>query len=202
MTVAVGIVRGQPATAPDLNYGLMPPGWTVAPECITPAPGESGTFAAGIATFIPLRVGSAPVRIDRIALEVTTAGAGSTMRLCAHTIGRRSRLPDRLIVDAGAIDSSTTGIKSLAVDAILPPGLVALSATLLGGTSPKVRAGEWAAAMDKTLGGSATFYSRGWVTYTVGTGDAPAQLEESQFTTGTGASNVGLRIMVRVAAAQ
>jgi len=72
------------------------------------------------ATFYPVR---RRIRVDRIGVEVDTAGgAGAKMRLGIYK-DDGNYYPGDLVVDAGEIDCTTTGSKTLTIDEILEPGI-------------------------------------------------------------------------------
>lgn len=81
-------------------------------------------------TYFPV---SATTTFDRIGIEVTSAIASSTVRLgiflCVGGI------PSTRVLDAGTIDSSTTGAKEIIISQSLTPGLYALLAVAQGGAS-------------------------------------------------------------------
>jgi hypothetical protein len=60
--------------------------------------------------------------VDRIGLEITTNIAASTVRLAIYT--DVNDVPTALILDAGTIDSSTTGYKEITISQALTPGWV------------------------------------------------------------------------------
>ena len=55
------------------------------------------------------------VAVDRIGVEVTTGQATGSTRLGIYESGSDG-LPDKLLIDAGTIDSSTTGFKEITID--------------------------------------------------------------------------------------
>lgn len=59
--------------------------------------------------------------IDRIAIKVTALAAGSHCRLGIYDSD--GVYPKNLVLDAGEIDSSTTGFKAIVIDRQLNPGL-------------------------------------------------------------------------------
>lgn len=65
---------------------------------------------------------------DRISLEVTTGVATAVHRLGIYSATRTNGYPDALILDAGTIDASTTGIKEITISLRLSPGLYWLGA--------------------------------------------------------------------------
>ncbi len=58
------------------------------------------------------------VQIDRLGVQVQTAQATSSTRFGIYESGSDG-LPDKLLIDAGTIDSSTTGFKEITVDVVL-----------------------------------------------------------------------------------
>lgn len=61
---------------------------------------------------------SKDVRIDRIGVQVQTAQATASTRLGIYESGDDG-FPDNLLLDAGTIDSSTTGFKEITIDQVL-----------------------------------------------------------------------------------
>ena len=59
---------------------------------------------------------------DRIAIEVTTAVAGGMLRLGIYNAGT-NLYPGTLLLDAGEVDGSTTGVKSITISQALTKGL-------------------------------------------------------------------------------
>jgi lysophospholipase L1-like esterase len=86
--------------------------------------------AAGTCSITPFWVPRAST-FDQIAAEVTTAQPGASVRLGIYGSGAAGQ-PLGLIFDAGTIDASTTGIKTLAVTVVLQPGWHWLAALSLG----------------------------------------------------------------------
>jgi len=81
-------------------------------------------------TYFPV---SATTTFDRIGIEVTTAVASSTVRLgIFQCVGG---VPTTRVLDAGTIDSSTTGAKEITISQSLSPGLYVLLAVAQGGAS-------------------------------------------------------------------
>lgn len=84
-----------------------------------------------------------PVSIDKLGLVVTTAVAASTIRLGIYAEAGVSvgfGYPGALIVDAGTVDTSTTGLKTAAFTKItLPPGAYYLAYVLQGATGVAVQ---------------------------------------------------------------
>lgn len=92
------------------------------------------TVATGALTNQRLSAIQWPVPVattfDRIGFHVTTAAAVTTIRLGIY--GTTSGLPDALVLDAGTIDSSTTGGKEITISQALPAGLYWLAALVNG----------------------------------------------------------------------
>jgi hypothetical protein len=76
--------------------------------------------------------------VDRIGLEVTTLLNPSTIRLAIYT--DVNDVPTALILDAGTIDSSTTGYKEITISQALNPGWVWLGACASSASTAVVRA--------------------------------------------------------------
>lgn len=122
---------------------------------MTYLPGSGGTFKSGdyyAADFFPSDTTGAATQnllffslfsvgatalFDRIGLEVTAAAASSTVRLGIYSdLGRK---PSNLLLDAGTIDSATTGAKELTISKVLFPGLYWLAAAGQGAGGAVVR---------------------------------------------------------------
>lgn len=103
-----------------------------------PGPHTPGVSAsgAGVLSAIPFWV---PVsfQADRIACEVTTAAASSAVRLGVYASSPTDH-PDSVVLDAGTVDSTTTGVKELTIAQTLNRGLYWLAAVPQGG-SPTLR---------------------------------------------------------------
>jgi hypothetical protein len=70
---------------------------------------------------------------DRIGLYVTGAVGGSTIRLGIYSDLGTEPKPDALLLDAGTIDSSSTGAKEITISEALPQGLYWMAAVAQGG---------------------------------------------------------------------
>jgi hypothetical protein len=96
--------------------------------------GAPVTVAAGALTNQRLSAIEWPVPVattfDRIGFHVTTAAASTTIRLGIY--GTTAGLPDALVLDAGTIDSSTTGGKEITISQALPAGVYWLAALVNG----------------------------------------------------------------------
>lgn len=99
----------------------------------TPSTGANG---AGLLMAIPFWVPEAFLA-DRIACEVTTAAASSTVRLGIYDSSLLDQ-PNAVVLDAGTVDASTTGVKEITISQVLRPGLYWLAAVPQGG-NPTLR---------------------------------------------------------------
>lgn len=79
----------------------------------------------------------AAVTLDRIEVEVTTAAALTTIRMGIYNDDGGT--PGTLLLDAGTVDSSTTGRKSITISQSINAGIYWLASVAQGGT-PTVRA--------------------------------------------------------------
>lgn len=89
------------------------------------------TLTADRIFYYPIRVVT-PIALDQLAIEVTTSVASGSVRLGVYT-ATASLQPSVLVVDAGAVDASTTGVKTTSISVTLPPGLYVFCA--LGNSS-------------------------------------------------------------------
>jgi hypothetical protein len=71
---------------------------------------------------------------DRIGIEVTTAAASSTVRLAIYNHDSSTGLPSTPLLDAGTVDSSTTGYKEITISQAVSAGTYWLMALSLNGT--------------------------------------------------------------------
>ncbi len=87
------------------------------------------------------------IQIDRIGTNIATLGASSTVRLGIYQIrtGAAATFAD-LILDAGTVDSSTTGDKEITIAQALDPGIYLFVAVAQGGTPPGIRSNNRANA--------------------------------------------------------
>lgn len=103
---------------------------------------DTFTFNEGESRAFPLAIaGRTP--FDQIACEVTGAGTdGAVVRLGIHE-DDGSDNPGALVVDAGTVDGTTTGVKTLAIAETLGPGIYWLQAvnqdTSSGSTMAQLR---------------------------------------------------------------
>jgi len=84
---------------------------------------------------------------DRIGLNVSSATSGNA-RLGVYAVDPDTNLPGDLILDAGTVDTSTTGVKEITINLTLQQGFYYLAGvsngTSLELSSPNVGQGAWA----------------------------------------------------------
>lgn len=74
--------------------------------------------------FLPLWVPRGGMALDRIACEVTTAGAaGAVVRMGIFQKRAGDERPGTVLLDAGTVSATTTGVKEITIDVTLEPGL-------------------------------------------------------------------------------
>lgn len=94
-------------------------GYYYAADYVARSTGASSNGQMRLAGFV---VG-ASTTFDRIRVEVTSAGsAGSVHRLGIYGSGADGA-PDALVLDAGTVDTTTTGLKDITISQALPPGI-------------------------------------------------------------------------------
>jgi hypothetical protein len=133
------------------------------------------------------------VTFDRYAIEVTTAVASSSIKLLIYSDS--NGLPNSLVLNAGTVDSSTTGTKELTISQSLTGGQV-YWLVLVSNSNPQVRAINTANAMliaPTTFNPAANYGSY----YADSTGSYTTP--PSTFPTITGTLNYPNRIGLRVA---
>lgn len=74
----------------------------------------TSTTISGALWFVPVYFGTA-VTLDRLAIEVTTAVAATTVRLGIYDDDGTGGQPGTLILDAGTVSSATTGVKEATI---------------------------------------------------------------------------------------
>jgi hypothetical protein len=104
------------------------------------SPNYNNTFATGATTLEQLRcvpfVVGRTTTFDRIAIEVTTAGAGGTVRLGIYS--DTDGIPGEVVLDAGTVVTSALGVKEIIIDQELSPGLYWLAAVPQNGVAPSI----------------------------------------------------------------
>ena len=120
----------------------------------------TGAPTANILRAMPLIVGK--VTLDRIAINVLTQVAGNA-RLGIYSDDGNC-YPSSLILDAGAVDTGSTGVKAIEISRALPPGLYWL--VLVGSAAPTIRVLDLTGCMP-ILGGGNTLTTTTGVGWTV-----------------------------------
>ncbi len=129
---------GEIAGLRDIRFYLRyvreaPEVWYTAP--ITGTALTTGAPSANVLRAIPF-ITSRRITLDSIAINVTTAATGYT-RLGIYA-DNGNVYPGSLIIDAGAVDTGTTGVKALTINVTLDPGLYWLVA--VSNAAPTIRA--------------------------------------------------------------
>lgn len=92
---------------------------------------------------------SESITIDRLGVECVTAVASTTWRIGIYNSDSNG-VPSTVLLDAGTVDTSTTGLKTITVNQTLSAGLYFIAGVWQGGaSSPTMRAyssgaGNWA----------------------------------------------------------
>lgn len=88
---------------------------------IEPTTTATQAITANVVRYCPIYVVT-QITIDQLAIEVTSAGAGSTTaRLGIYQMGTDGQ-PGSLVVDAGTVAVDGNGVKTVSVNTILTPG--------------------------------------------------------------------------------
>ena len=151
-------------------------------------------FAKNRLTAVPLFI-SETITLDRIGAECTVAAASTTMRLGIYN-SNSNGVPSSLILDAGTIDTSSIGQKTITINQTLNAGFYYLAFIHQGGTAvASMRAisntgGNYSPIADTVMSTFAYFTS--WLQDGI-TGSMPSTMNPSSSTTNT------LRIQFRVA---
>lgn len=108
--------------------------------CGTSQQGSDATIAGTQnVAYAVMFVVSKTTTFDRIQCEVTSAIASSTVRLGIYN--STNNIPTTKLLDAGTVDSSSTGAKEITISQTLTPGVYFLvSANQGGASSPTLRA--------------------------------------------------------------
>lgn len=92
----------------------------------------TGVISQGVMRLLPFYL-NATTRFDRIAGELATASANSTLRLGIYAHDEQTGRPSTLILDAGTIDGTgSTGVLTITIDETLDPGTYWLAAASQG----------------------------------------------------------------------
>jgi hypothetical protein len=94
------------------------------------------SLASGRLYYIPMLTTTA-ITLDRLAIEVTSAGAASTVARLGIYNATTSWQADTLVLDAGTVAVDSTGVKTVTINQALAAGRYFLA--LLGDGSPTVR---------------------------------------------------------------
>lgn len=136
--------------------GASPSGASGIPRSIYKT-GWYYTAAANTQTHIPVEAEmrcspffvAEDITLDRIGLEVTSAGtAGALIRLGIYE-DNGDGIPGALVIDAGTVDATTTGVKEIVISQALARGDFHLAAAVQGAaaTRPTIRAHSGSDAM-------------------------------------------------------
>jgi hypothetical protein len=106
-----------------------------------------------------------PATVSEIGIKVTTAVAGAIRIGIYADKGEPVLYPYKLLLDAGTVNTGTTGMKSIAIKKDLPRGLVWL--TLIGNSAPtiaNITLGSWMPLgyPDDPASGPRSYYSKGY----------------------------------------
>jgi hypothetical protein len=95
------------------------------------------TVGNGVLYLVPVYIPSS-VTLDRLSIEVVTTpgGAGSVVRLGIYNHNSATNLPSSLLVDAGTVDTTTTGTKEATISQTLSAGTYWFCAVAQGSASP------------------------------------------------------------------
>ena len=130
---------------------------------------------------------------DQIAIDVTTAAAGASMRLGIYNDGT-NLYPGTLLLDAGVVSVATTGLKTITINQALTKGIYWV--VCVGDGAPDLKGTYWAIQIPNILGLDSTGFHvvhAGWnVAFTYGVLPTP-------FTAGGGLTYQIPRIAGRVA---
>ncbi len=117
-------LEGSTAYASGTIGQLINSGWYSSP----PGGAANVAYSTGAMTYIPIIIPAHGATIDRIGVEVTTGGtAGAVVRLGIYE-PNAGGLPATKLLDAGTIDSTSTGFKEVTISQALTPGLHWLAA--------------------------------------------------------------------------
>lgn len=105
----------------------------VADYMMTPHTARAaGAVTSGNMRLVPFYL-DARTRFDRIAAELATASANSTLRLGIYANDEQTGRPTTLILDAGTVDGTgSTGVLTITIDQTLDPGTYWLAAASQG----------------------------------------------------------------------
>lgn len=124
---------------------------------------------------------SESITIDRLGVECVTANASTTWRIGIYNSDSNG-VPSTVLLDAGTVDTSTIGLKTITVNQTLSAGLYFIAGVWQGGSaSPTMRSysassGNWApiASTTQQSSGYSNEYHVDSITGSLGTISAPA----------------------------
>ena len=90
------------------------------------------------------------ITVDRIAFEVTGAGAGGTTARMGIYNNGTNLYPGTLLLDAGTVSVASTGIKAITIAQALPKGIYFLA--LVSDGTPTIRAVNQSGSTNRLLG--------------------------------------------------
>jgi hypothetical protein len=125
---AVGVETTRATTAEATKATAVPEGRAVAGstiQLIIPGVELSAVSSRGLTVnriyYMPWFV-STPISIDQLVVEVTVASAAATVTRVALYNADTAWQPTSRVIDAGTVDSTTTGVKTISVSLALPVG--------------------------------------------------------------------------------
>lgn len=123
----------------------------------------TGALVANVLYLVPFFV-SRPMTVDRIAIEVTIAGAGGTVaRLGIYGEAATAGTPGALLVDGGTVAVDSTGIKAVTVSTALTRGWKFIAVVTDGTPTIRIARPQWT---PMGLGASPANVSEGACIYT------------------------------------
>lgn len=118
----------------------------------------SGTFGIAANTLYHECIYvSTNITVDQILIEVTTLAAGASARLGIYTADRDWQ-PVSLVLDAGTVSVASIGVKSIAINQVLPAGKYLL--VMVSDGAPSLR--RWAGSQ-RYSGWLTTLGAAGWI---------------------------------------
>ena len=118
-----------PSGASAASGVVMRPGLYYIPSNITATGGQA--LVSGDLGAVPFIL-AAGATLDSIGVNVTSGAAGSTVRLGIYDDD--TGYPGDLVLDAGTVDTATTGVKEASISQVLEVGRYWLAAVAQGGT--------------------------------------------------------------------
>lgn len=145
------------------NWSALATGWQKAPSHSRI---YGDTVGQGVVWPVTFTVDGT---LDQLALEVTQAAASGAVRLALFANSGED--PGSLLVDAGQVDASTTGVKTLTISQAVKSGVIYwVAVTLQGAATVWVRQVEPVLEVPHSSNGSLTVYTPVAYTFTGVTG--------------------------------